>query len=96
MTQFEKLQNNVIKKIHFLQCRYSKTTANPMAIEEGKDNAAQKLFNKLNATSQAKCYAAMADNSHKNNVLRNRLNCDFSGKRNKATGTPLTRRVPHC
>ena len=24
-----------------------------MAIEEGKDNAAQKLFNKLNATSQA-------------------------------------------
>ena len=24
-----------------------------MAIEEGKDNAAQKLFNKLNAASQA-------------------------------------------
>ena len=53
MTQFEKLQNNVIKKIHFLQCRYSKTTANPMAIEEGKDNAAQKLFNKLSRASQA-------------------------------------------
>ena len=49
MTQFEKLQNNVFKKIDFLKCRYLPI----LAIEEGKDNAAQKLFNKLNAASQA-------------------------------------------